>query len=197
MRLGILGPSVTSQGKYKWETIGFSVVNEDAYAIQPGTPVYLASNGTDDGIAVYNPVTAPTTGTDSACIGIMAQPLAVNASGKAVVLGMVTNALVVLATRSATSAVVPSFSAVAIFDFLNVATAVNALSRSGAGSVLGYSPMFVAMQSLASATTQASSVTTSAGWYLSTLTTGSLTSATLACVLAGQPGSFKVFVRAI
>jgi hypothetical protein len=199
MKIPTLGPSLTTTGVYKFQNISAQLRNEDSFPIAAGTPVILAANGTDDGVAIFNLSSFTAGSLDGLTGGLAVMPIAINQVGEVVCYGMVQNALVVVMTRSASTAVWASFPGIAVGDVLSQATAVNALTRSSAGTQLGYGPFYNAMQAVASGTTQASGFTRS-DVFSTVLTTGSATNATLNALCAGTNTSvsgFKVFVRAM
>ena len=179
MRLPTLGA--------KYQTVIVQVKNADTVVIPNGTPVAFVFNGTDDGLAVVLPNTAGAAKATTLFAGIVefagSTSLPVSSIGDAFFFGMVTNALVDLVTRSATSANWPSYTSLNAGDALAVDTVNNALTDVATGASSAYLPFAVIGGSVASATTQAS-----------TITTGSLAAFTASTMLQSRT---KVFVRAM
>jgi hypothetical protein len=152
----------------KYQTVIAQVKNADTVVIPNGTPVCFVFNGTDDGLAVVLPNTGGAAKATTLFAGVVeftgtsaGTGLPVGSIGDAFLWGMVTNARLLLVTRSATSAVWPSYAAVNIGDALEIDTVNNVFTDQGAGAQSAYQPLAALGFSLASATTQAS--TTSSG----------------------------------
>jgi hypothetical protein len=133
--------------------------DESTVTILKGSPVFFTMDGTRDGIDAVS-----AEGLAAAKQGFFAGLSTIDiAPGKireTIIFGTVEYARVVTATRAATTDVWASYAAIATGDILSVLTAtgsVQALTRAGAGSA-GVFPMFAAVGTIASATTQASSV---------------------------------------
>lgn len=157
MRLPTLGA--------KYQTAIVQVKNADTAVIPNGTPVCLAFNGTDDGLAVVLPSTGGTAKATTLFAGVVeftgtsaGTGLPVGSIGDAFFFGMVTNAKVLVVTRSATSAAWPSYAAIAIGDGLGVETVNNCFTDLLTGAQSAYAALAAAGFSIASATTQASNV---------------------------------------
>lgn len=160
MRLPTLGA--------KYQTVIVQVKNADTVVLPNGTPVCFAYNGTDDGLAVVLPNTGGAAKATTLFAGVVeftgtsaGTGLPVGSIGDAFFFGMVTNARLLLVTRSATSAVWPSYAAVAVGDALGIDTVNNAFTDLATGAQSAYAPIAVAGFAQASTTTQAS--TTSSG----------------------------------
>lgn len=179
MRLPTLGA--------KYQTSIVQVKNADTVVLPNGTPVCFVYNGTDDGLAVVLPNTGGAAKATTLFAGVVefsgSTSLAVGSVGDAFFFGMVTNARVLIVTRSATSANWPSYPALAIGDALGIDTVNNAFTDLATGAQSAYSPFAVQAFTVASATTQNSTVTTGS--------LGSFTAST-ALILTG-----KVHLRAM
>lgn len=155
MRLPTLGA--------KYQTTVVQVKNADTVAIPNGTPVCFTFNGTDDGLAVVLPATGGTAKTSNLFAGVVefsgSTSLPVGSVGDAFFFGMVTNARLLLVTRSATSAVWPSYAAIAVGDALAVETVNNCFTDLATGAQTAFGVMAVAGAVIASATTQSSNST--------------------------------------
>lgn len=176
MRLPTLGA--------KYQTVIVQVKNADTVVIPNGTPICFVFNGTDDGLAVVLPNTGGAAKATTLFAGVVeftgtsaGTGLPVGSIGDAFFFGMVTNAKVLVATRAATTAVWPSYAALALGDALGVDTVNNAFTDLATGAQSAYAPFAALGFTLASATTQASSVTTGS--------LGSFTAST-ALVLTGK-----------
>lgn len=172
MRLPTLGA--------KYQTTLVQVKNADTVAIPNGSPICFAYNGTDDGLAVVLPSTGGVTKASNLFAGVCnfsgSTSLPVGSIGDAQFFGMVTNARLLLVTRSATSAVWPSYAAIAVGDALAVETVNNVFTDLAAGAQTAFGVQAVAAAAIASATTQAS--TTSSGSLLALNAATALTVAT-------------------
>jgi len=154
------------------------VKNSTTSIIEAGSPVFLALNGTDDGLAITNG-NAAGAALNSVCIGLLTNALAPSAQGEAQVYGIAPLARMVTGTRAAsTNNWDVSITSIALGDVLIPVTlsGVNGLTRNTAGATgTSFPGAFVA------AGTQASLASTSA-------TTGSALVRT---------NAIKVFVRMI
>lgn len=155
MRLPTLGA--------KYQTVIVQVKNEDSVTIPNGTPVAFVFNGTDDGLAVVLPNTAGAAKATTLFAGVVefagSTGLPVSSVGDAFFFGMVTNAIVELVTRSATSAVWPSYAALAVGDEFAIDTINNAFTDVATGASSAFLAFAVNGSVIASATTQASTST--------------------------------------
>jgi hypothetical protein len=77
---------------------------ESSSSIPAGTPLVLAMNGTDDGLAVVLPATAGNIKTGGFPYGVTQAAIAAGQYGESVVFGIVSNAILVRGTRSASTA---------------------------------------------------------------------------------------------
>lgn len=179
MRLPVLGA--------KYQTVVVQVKNADTVALPNGTPVCFVYNGTDDGLAVVLPNTGGAAKATTLFAGVVefsgSTSLPVSSVGDAFFFGMVTNARVLVTTRAATNANWASYPALAIGDALAIDTVNNAFTDIASGAQSAYVPVAALGFTLASATTQASTVTTGS--------LGSFTAST-ALILTG-----KVHLRAM
>lgn len=150
----------------RFQTIGnkadicfINVKNASAGTIPAGAPVFLALNGTDDGIAVtdaYNAAAAQ----QGAAVGILTSALNSGQAGEAVVFGVVSNVRYATGTRAASSDNWgASHTAVAVGDALAVVTVsgVNALTRNAAGATGTVFPQYIAAGTVAGAASTAAS----------------------------------------
>lgn len=155
MRLPTLGA--------KYQTVIVQVKNADTVVIPNGTPVCFVYNGTDDGLAVVLPNTGGAAKATTLFAGVCeftgtsaGTGLPVGSIGDAFFFGMVTNAKVLVVTRSATSAAWPSYPAIAVGDALAIDTVNNVFTDLATGAQSAYDPLAAAGFTIASATTQAS-----------------------------------------
>lgn len=141
-------------------------MNEDATLagnIPAGTPVILAMNGTDDGFAVVLPSTAGAAQTEALLFGVCPSIMPYNINKKLDVIcnGVCNNALLTVATRSASSASWSSSAAITgswqalVVDTVNNAFATNSTSV-GASR---YQAFAVLCQSVGSVVASASATT--------------------------------------
>lgn len=139
------------------------VKNSDATlaATMPaGTPVILALNSTDDGLAVVMPSTAGNIATEALFFGVLPYALQQNQVGEAISNGLVQNAIMTRATRSASSASWTSSQSIASWACMSVDTINNALTTySASGGASQYMPFAVLAQSVSSISASATATT--------------------------------------
>jgi hypothetical protein len=146
----------------KKEVVMMSFQNEDTVAIKRGGPVALKALASNPGVGAVSADTLAAANQQT-FFGFNAGPeVAVGAFGDAQVFGFFEYARILVTTRAASTDVWASYPAVALYDILaiNSVASAQAVARSGAGSANLAYPMIAAF-SYASATTQASSLSTS------------------------------------
>ena len=166
MRTPVLGPGTFASptGSTHRETIIGTFKNAETSAtLGLGTPVVLAFNGTDDGLAVQLPATvaAVSAAKNSGFpAGVVVSPngILAGAIGDVQTWGLCLQAKIVAATRSATSAAWVSYASQDTGAVLEVDTVANAFNIQGSTVAQQYLPYAVLAQSYASSTTQASSL---------------------------------------
>jgi hypothetical protein len=143
----------------KREIMAGVIQNGDTGTILEGSPVAwtFGSVSTNvDGLSVVNLATAGASSYAEA-YGVALGTIAPNQYGEAIVFGYCGYALVTVLTRSASSAVWPSTAAIATGAILQLDTANNAFSVfSSALAQTNFQPFAVLLDSVLSATTQAS-----------------------------------------
>jgi hypothetical protein len=108
------------------DRIAVSIKNADTVSIPAGSPVVLAMNGTDDGVAVVLPTTSGAANlVQGLRYGVNTRTLAVGQFGDAVVFGLTNNLLLMRQTRASSSNVWASEPARSIGEFLGVSSAIN------------------------------------------------------------------------
>lgn len=132
---------------------------ETTVTILKGGPVFYNMNGTRDG---FDAVSAESIAAakQGFCAGLAVIDTAPGKVRESIIFGTCDYARVITATRGATTDPWGSYAAIAVGDILSILSAtgsVQGLTRAGAGSA-GVFPFFAAVGTLASATTQASSV---------------------------------------
>lgn len=139
------------------------VKNSDATlagTMPTGTPVILALNGTDDGLAVVLPSTAGAAATEGLFFGILPYAIQQNQIGECIGNGLANNAIMVRATRSASSASWSSSQSIASWAALSVDTINNGLTTySASGGVSQYQPFAILAQSVSSISASATATT--------------------------------------
>lgn len=159
--------------KDKPEAKFLTVLNDEASSsIALGNPVALKLDATDDGMAVVLPVTATATKAPVLNYGVATEAIAAGARGRVQIFGFCRNAVIVRATRAATSDAWASTAAGAVGDVLKIQTADNAFVRASipasystgtaatdtlAIDLKMFLPFAVLAETLASATTVADS----------------------------------------
>ncbi len=135
---------------------------ETTITISAGAPVFLAANGTNDGLAVTSAV-SEAAASQTGFFGIATADIAPGALGEAQVFGFFDTARMLIATRSATSAVWASFVAGSIgaFCYPNTQTGSAAAAPDQSFQFTATSPvtspqLVRLMQTFASITTQVS-----------------------------------------
>jgi hypothetical protein len=147
------------------QNIYMPVMNEDATlaaTIPVGTPLVLALNGTDDGLAVVMPTTAGAAKTEALFYGVAVQNLPYNTDTQGYCLrsGYFNNAVLVIATRSASSASWSSSASFGTFYALTVDTINNAFTTVSASVGTGYQGAFAVLAtSIASIAASATATT--------------------------------------
>ncbi len=152
----------------KRDIMAVVIRNADTLTIKSGSPVFLAANGTNDGLAVVsaNNLSAALQGN---FFGIATADIAANAYGEAQVFGFFDQARVIVATRAASTDVWASMPAGSIGQYLligtgtgGVAASVSADQAFTGGATIAYSLQGAAqvrlMETYASQTTLASSL---------------------------------------
>jgi hypothetical protein len=138
-----------------------------------GTPVVLQLNGTDDGLAVVLPSTAGAAQTEACMYGVLTQALPYLQTGYAMRNGVVSNAVIVRATRAATtdswssSASIASWAALSVDTLNNGFTTVSAsagASRYQAFAVLAQSISSIAGTASATSDTRTALTVTGKVW---------------------------------
>jgi len=134
------------------------VISAEASASIPaGSPACFVFNGTNDGVAVVLPSTGAAAKSQTLFSGVVPVAIAAGAVGDCIVFGFCNNLRLVRATRAASTDAWASTPALAIGDALVINTVYNAFSFGVAGASTAILADVVAGQSLASATTLASS----------------------------------------
>lgn len=138
------------------DMIATRVRNTHTATITKGTPVaYQEGQFANAGVI---PVSALFSTNFGLLAGIATDDIPVNGVGDAVAFGYTPSARLVLATRAASTDAWPSYPAHAYGDALTINSSVNGLQRNAAGATGTNFGQFYLGSSLASATTQASSV---------------------------------------
>jgi hypothetical protein len=142
---------------------GVSVVvksAESASTIPAGTPLVLAMNGTDDGLAVLLPSAAGNIKTGAFPYGVTQSAITAGAYGEAVVFGIVSNAVLVRGTRAASTDSWTSSDSFASGCILMVGTVNNAfISTVASLAASSFAPIAVLAQSQVSFAASASAAT--------------------------------------
>lgn len=126
-----------------------------------GTPVVLALNGTDDGLAVVLPSTAGAALTQAATFGVLSQALPyLYTTDLCIASGVIVNAILTFATRAASGNSWTSSQSMASWLALTVDTVNNAfVSYSASGGQSQYQPYAILAQSISSIAASASATT--------------------------------------
>lgn len=149
----------------KKDTIQINIKSaETSVVINQGTPIFFAMNGTDDGLAVVSDEAISAAG-QGFFAGIATQALQPSQLGKAHAWGEYDFATIILMTRSATTAIWPSYPAGAFGDILCFSSAASCQGfyDSAAGSATAAGIFAKLIGSWASFTTQASSLVAGSG----------------------------------
>jgi hypothetical protein len=135
---------------------------ESSSAIAAGTPLVLACNGTDDGLAVVLPATAGNAKTGTFPYGVTQASIAAGMYGEAVIFGIVTNAVLVRGTRAASTDSWTSSGSFASGAVLMIDTVNNAfISTVGSLAATSFAPIAVLAQSQVSFAASASATSDS------------------------------------
>lgn len=138
--------------------ISANVRNDESSAtIQPGQPVILAVDGTEDGLAVVLPTSATAARIGAFNFGVATMMIAPATIGEVQLNGMYGRAAIVLQTRAASTDTWASYAAGAIGNVLHPVSVANGLSNVAASTASAGAGYFLA-ETYASFTTQASSV---------------------------------------
>lgn len=131
---------------------------ETSLALLAGEPVAYDMDGTRDGRDVSRANTAAAAKATTLFAGIPPLQIDANQSGMAQVYGFNDNLIYINQTRAASTDVWASYPAVAVGDKLRVETAGNGITRVAAGAASEFLAGIAAAQTVASATTLASSI---------------------------------------
>jgi hypothetical protein len=143
----------------KPEDIVLAVRNAEVSAtIRGGSPVVLAMNGTDDGLAVVLPSSSTAAKIGAFQIGVAIRDMSPGETNDCQVYGFNRNARILRSTRAASTDAWASMAAITIGDLLSIDSVNNCFARSGAASNIGIKWPYQFAESIASATTLASSV---------------------------------------
>ena len=170
-------------------------LNGDTVTITDGTPVVLIVNGTGDGYTVCNPSSATAGKTAGLFVGIACAPNSwtVGSYNDVISGGYVYNATMVVATRSATSAVWASYTNWGVGDLCSIDTVNNALAWS-ATHPAGASPYINLLDSIASATTYGSATSNTLVTWTNSLNTN-FTALSLSTAATVATISVRVFLH--
>lgn len=159
----------------KADAVTVTVKSAESSSIPQGSPLILAMNGTDDGLAVVLPSTAGDAQTNALFYGIAPVAIAPAALTDVIAFGYVPYAKLLVATRGASTDDWSSSASLDSWGILVVDTINDALSLQAASQDLGdFMPFVVLAQSVASVASS-----------------GSATSDTRTAITSGK----KVFVR--
>ena len=140
------------------EKIFIYVNNGSGAALPAGQPVAFDMDGTRDGRDVSPATTAAAAKASSLFAGVPPLVIADNTSGMVQVFGFTDNLIYAHMTRAASTDTWASYPALAVGDIMNIDTVGSGFVRSAAGAASAVLGAFVAAGTLASATTLASSI---------------------------------------
>jgi hypothetical protein len=153
----------------KPDIVAVSVKNAETTAIPYGTPVILAFNGTDDGLAVLLPSSAGAIKSNALLYGVAGNSIPAGDVSEVIAYGIVQSARILLATRSASSASWSASDSIASFGALVVDTINNVFSLQTTSQDLGEAlPNAVLLQSIAAVVASASATSDSRTAYTTT-----------------------------
>jgi hypothetical protein len=151
------------------DRVAVKIRNADTVTIPPGSPIVLAMNGTQDGIAVVLPSTSGAANLIQGLrYGVSTISIPVNGYGEAIVFGLAQTLLLERQTRASSSNIWASEPARSVGEFLSIDTvnnmfvtatssflAVTASTAAAAGTIVN-TPIAVLGQTLASYASSAS-----------------------------------------
>jgi hypothetical protein len=147
----------------KADLLAVVVRNADTNVINPGTPVCLNMNGTNDGLDVVLPSTGGATKAHAGAFGVAVSPVGpgvqgipVNGYGEAQIFGVNSGVTLTRQTRSASTVSWNSEASIASYFILQIDTTANGFSTSATQAATAYLPFAVLLQSLASYSSSAS-----------------------------------------
>ena len=129
---------------------------ETSATIPRGTPICLVFNGTQDGLAVVLPSTGLAIKATALFYGTPVEDLAAGEYGDTIVSGYNQYTRILRQTRAASTDAWASVAAIAIGEIFSIDTVNNVFARSGSQAASGFLPAVVACETIASATTLAS-----------------------------------------
>lgn len=129
---------------------------ESSASIPLGSPVCLVLNGTNDGLAVVLPSTGGAIKAHSLFYGIASEVITAGAYGETVISGFNNYVRILRQTRAASTDAWASVAAIAVGECLNVDTVNNVMVRSASIAASAFLPICIAAETIASATTLAS-----------------------------------------
>lgn len=138
---------------------------EASSAFEVGNAAVLLSTNT---AKVIKPSTAGAAVTPALFAGVATKAAAAGEFFEVIVAGFAPTVGIIRMTRAAVTDAWASFPAIAVGDFLTIDTVNNKFMRGGAGASAAYGYQVVALESLASATTLGSGVSTAGGTVIST-----------------------------
>lgn len=140
------------------EKIFIYVRNGSGGTLSAGRPTAFDMDGTRDGRDVSSATTAAAAKATSLFAGVPPIDIADNDSGMVQVFGFIDNLMYAHVTRAASTDAWASYPALAVGDVMSIDTVGNGFNRSAAGAASAFLAGFVGAQTLASATTLASSI---------------------------------------
>jgi hypothetical protein len=153
----------------KPDIVVVSVRNTETSEIPYGTPLILAMNGTDDGLAVVLPSSAGAIKSNALLFGVAGNSIPAGGISEAIAYGIVNSARILVATRAASSDSWSSSISLASFGALVVDTINNVFTLQTASNDLGEAlPNAVLLQSIAAVVASASATTDSRTAYTTT-----------------------------
>jgi hypothetical protein len=147
----------------KADLIAVVVRNADTVAINPGTPVCLNMNGTNDGLDVVLPSTGGATKSHAGAYGVAIAPtgpglqgIPVNGYGEAQIFGVNGAVNLTRQTRASSTNTWNSEASIASYVIMQIDTSANGFSTVGTQAATQYLPFAIMIQSLASYASSAS-----------------------------------------
>ena len=132
--------------------------NGSGGTLSAGRPTAFDMDGTRDGRDISSATTATATKATSLFAGVPPLDIADNDSGMIQVFGFTDNLMYAHMTRAASTDAWASYPALAVGDIMSIDTVGNGFNRATAGVASAFLGAFMAAQSLASATTLASTL---------------------------------------
>lgn len=140
-----------------FENTKITIKNDESSAtITAGQPVCFVYDGTDNGLAVVLPSSGAAIKAHTLFAGIAIDTIAAGQYGESILSGHCRAIRVLRQTRAASTDAWASTPAFAVGDYLAVDTVNNAMNRIGSLAVSAFIPIAVVGETLASATTLAS-----------------------------------------